>query len=137
MEFLYYTNNNFFTLNALCFDILNNFNYMDYFEIDVMYYDALYDYNKYHNFDKNNDNKKNETIDEARERLLKNRPTVDKSIPVLFEANFLKPKDNVTSPLSIAPGIAPHRLADRKPKCFFCSFQELYWCCFDGISCYT
>jgi len=110
--------------NAVWFDILNNFNYMDYVEIGVMYYDALYDYNKYHNFFKNNDNKKNETINEARERLLKNRPTVDKSIPVLFDPNYLKPKEKVTSPFSIAPGIAPHRVAGRKPKCFFALFKS-------------
>ena len=30
--------------NAVWFDILNDFNYVDYVEIAVSYYDALYDY---------------------------------------------------------------------------------------------
>ena len=110
--------------NAVWFHILNNFNEMDYIDIGVKYYDALYDYNKYHNSDNNNEGSQNETIDDARERLLKKRPTVDKSNSVLFEPNFLKPKENVTSPFSIAPGIVPHKLAGRKPKCFFALFKS-------------
>ena len=92
-------------------DILNDFNFIDYVDIGVLYYDALYDYNKYHNSVDNSENEKNETLDDARERLLKNRPTIDKSKPVLFEPNFLIPKEKVTSPFSIAPGIVPHKLA--------------------------
>jgi hypothetical protein len=110
--------------NAVWFDILNDFNFIDYVDIGVLYYDALYDYNKYHNSVDNSENDKNKTLDDARERLLKNRPTIDKSKPVLFEPNFLIPKEKVTSPFSIAPGIVPHKLAGRKPKCFFALFKS-------------
>jgi hypothetical protein len=114
--------------NAVWFDILNDFNYLDYVEIAVLYYDALYDYNKYHNSVGNHEGDQNETIEEARERLLKSRPTFDKSKPVLFEPNFLIPKEKVTSPY-IAPGIVPHKCAGRKPKCFFALFKS-----FIGVS---
>jgi hypothetical protein len=57
--------------NAVWFDILNDFNYVDYVEIAVSYYDALYDYNKYHNSVENHEGDQNKTIEDARERLLK------------------------------------------------------------------
>ena len=56
---------------AVWFDILNDFNYVDYVEIAVSYYDALYDYNKYHNSVENHEGDQNKTIEDARERLLK------------------------------------------------------------------
>jgi len=105
--------------NAKWFDILYNFNDLNYIEIAAMYYDALYDYNKHHNSMKKFEDNQNETIEEASERLLKNRPTQDKSKPVLFEPNFLEPLKKITSPVSLAPGIVPHRFAGRQPKCFF------------------
>ena len=110
--------------NVEWFDILHNFNDLEYDEVAAMYYDALYDYNKQHNESKKNKNKQNETKQEASERLLKNRPTQDKSQPVLFEPDFIEPLKKNTLPESISPGIVPYRLAGKKPKCFYALFKS-------------
>jgi len=111
------------------FQILNNFNYLEYIQIGVAYYDALYDYNIKNETNSLAENSTTETKDEAKKRLLENRPTVDKSQPVLYQQNFIEPQNKVTSPFSISPGIVPERFSGRKPKCFFSLFKS-----FIGVS---
>ena len=111
------------------YHILSNFNYLDYFYIGVAYYDALYDYNIKNDTNCLVENISTESKEEAKQRLLENRPTVDKSQPVLYQQNYLVPQSKVTSPFSISPGIVPDRFAGRKPKCFFSLFKS-----FIGVS---
>lgn len=121
------------TPNAEWFNILNKFNYVDYVFLGAAYYDALYDYNKQNKTKSNSNDYKIETKDEAKKRLLENRPTMDKSKPVLHEQAFIVPIQKITSPLSISPGIVPEKFAGKKPKCFFSLFKAFIGVTLMGI----
>jgi len=101
---------------------LKDFPWRDYRDLGADYYDALYDFNRTKNNPPPGNN--DESKQEAAERLLNGRPTVDKSLPVIYQPNFKSPAEKSVHACSIAPGITPHRLGGKKPKCFFAMYKS-------------
>ena len=97
-----------------------------YLEIAVMYYDALYHFNACAGKTKNNIDNENieESKEEAAQRILSNRPTIDKTSSVIYDPDFKSIPFSTVSPYSIAPGIVPFRKNGKKPKCFFAMFNS-------------
>ena len=107
--------------------ILKNMPYQNYQNLAAAYYCALYDFNQ--------KNKKNElscsdnnseSKEKARQRVLFDRPTMDKSKPIL---DSVEPEEITTTPPSIKPelllpGVVPTRKLGKKPKCFFAMFYS-------------
>ncbi|HEY79982.1 MAG TPA: hypothetical protein G4O05_02730, partial [Caldilineae bacterium] len=60
-----------------------------------------------------------ETHQQATQRLLFARPTLNKDAPVVFSAPAPEPPTLRIDPASLRPGVTPLRLAGRPPKCFF------------------
>lgn len=87
------------------------------------YYNALYDFNHFRKKKTNNPAEKNETKEEAVERITKNRPTVNKNEPVMFRPEFETPSVEKVKPEDVAPGFPPQRFRGKKPKCFFAMFK--------------
>jgi len=105
------------------YEILKNFPWQDYREPASLYYDALYRFNKTCGTPCSpSDTENSEDKESAKQRLLFDRPTMDKTVPVLYEPEFQKVPSRSVSPLSVAPGIVPHREGGPKPKCFFAMF---------------
>ena len=61
---------------------------------------------------------------QATQRLLFGRATMNGSTPVIFEQDFILPAEETVTPEQIAPGITPNRLGGKKPKCFFAMFKS-------------
>ena len=115
------------------YKILYFFPWMDYREIGAEYYDALYHFNKSKIQAKKNSANNDETKEHAVQRLLFDRPTMDKNSPVLFQAEFEVPFVRTVSPHSIAPGKPPYRLGGKKPKCFFALLKSFTGACIMGF----
>jgi len=101
---------------------LKYFQWQDYREIAAKYYDALYHFNKSQEKPQSN-HRDYEQKDQAAQRLLFSRATMDKTAPVLHPEEYKESFIRTISPLSIAPGITPDRLGGKKPKCFFALFK--------------
>ena len=71
--------------NAEWYRLLKNFLWEDYRELGVAYYNALYNFNISKSHLSQSTQKNNETKEEACQRLLFDRTTMDKSKSVLFE----------------------------------------------------
>jgi len=112
--------------NAEWYHTLKNFRWEDCRELGASYYNALYDFNISKALLSQSSQKNNESKDEARQRLLFDRTTMDKSKSVLFEAkpSQISNKMPLVSPKSISPGIVPPRKTGKKPKCFFALFKS-------------
>ena len=109
--------------------------WQDYQEIAAMYYDALYDFNASSDISAGKQAENiEETKEEAVERLLSNRPTVDKSQPVIFEPEFKTIQIQTVSPSSLAPGLVPFRRGGKKPKCFFALLKSFIGATLMGFS---
>ena len=105
------------------YEIIKNFPWQDYREVAALYYDALYHFNKTCVPPSSPpDTGNSEDKESAKQRLLFDRPTMDKTVPVLYEPEFQKVPARTVSPLSVAPGIVPQRPGGPKPKCFFAMF---------------
>jgi hypothetical protein len=114
--------------------ILYDFPWFDYRDTAAEYYDALYKFNiteaekRKERFFDAADKDTTETKEEAIQRLLFNRATMQKSkvkeVPVIYKAEVFEPKKLTVKPETIAPGIVPIRLGGRKPKCFFAMFKS-------------
>jgi hypothetical protein len=118
------------------YSILSNFNWEDYREPAAQYYDALHHHNQcqreaaaaagHSPYNK-------EEKDQAVQRILFSRPTLDKDAPVLYEPEFKSVPVPTVSPKSIAPGIVPERDGGRKPKCFFALLKSFLGATFMGF----
>ncbi|MCP3925167.1 MAG: hypothetical protein GY714_21545 [Desulfobacterales bacterium] len=119
--------------DAEWFKILYNFPWQEYRIFGAQYYDALYEFNireKQKRQDRNNKqtDKVVETKDEAKTRLLFDRPTMndkhEETSILLFQNELGEPKPLEVRPDSISPGIVPLRLGGKKPKCFFAMLKS-------------
>ncbi len=105
------------------YGILKNPPWQDYCETAALYYDALYHFSKSRRESAGSSEPGNNGDREtAEQRLLFNRPTMDKTVPVLYEPEFQDIPVRMTSPLSAGPGIVPQRPGGPKPECFFAMF---------------
>ena len=107
--------------------ILKNMPYQNYQKLAAAYYCALYDFNqKNKKIELSCSDKNSESKEKARQRVLFDRPTMDKSKPVL---DSVEPEEITTTPPSIKPellipGVVPTRKLGKKPKCFFAMFYS-------------
>lgn len=116
------------------FKILFAFPWARYRQQAAAYYDALYRFNireAEKRVDKANREDTvdgGETQDEAKQRLLLSRATMQKAQgmkpQIIYQGKEIVPSEPKTAPESIAPGIVPERLVGRKPKCFFAMFKS-------------
>ena len=94
--------------------ILKNFPWENYRELAASYYNALYDFNI--STQLSQDPEENiETEDEARQRLLFSRTTMDKSSSVMHQMKAKQIAVPLVSPQSVSPGVVPKRLGGKKP----------------------
>ncbi len=110
------------------FKMLYYFIWTDYCVIGAKYYDALYHHNlleklKREARDTQASENNIETKQEATQRLLFERPTIDHSQPVIYEGEYETPPIPTVDPSSIGPGIVPERFGGKKPKCFFSLYK--------------
>ncbi len=112
------------TEGAQWFKHLYNLQWENYRDFGAEYYDALYHFNKSKALASQNNCSSDESKQGATQLLLFDRPTIDKSAPVIFEAEHEVPFVCTVSPSAIAPGITPDRLGGKKPKCFFALFKS-------------
>ncbi len=111
------------------YKILYYFPFEDYCDVAAKYYDALYHYNL---LQKQKRKEKallelvvnNESKEEAEQRLLFDRATMNDTIPIIYEEDHAISPMRTVSPLSLAPGIVPFRIGGKKPKCFFALFKS-------------
>ncbi len=104
-----------------------------YREPAVDYYNALYDFNLSRRKKPNATEHDNETETEAVLRLLFERATVNKDVPVLSEPDFKNAETETVNINDIAPGITPQRSGGKKPKCFFALFKSFTGVCLMGF----
>ena len=123
------------TIDGEWFSILYYLPWKDYRILAATYYDALYDFNieeqkkrAENKRAKESDSQNKETKEEARQRLLFERPTMKTSVgetpQILHQENIVEFKPPKTNPLDLSPGDVPVRLVGRKPKCFFSLFKS-------------
>jgi len=112
------------TIDGEWFEILHHFPWMDYRDHAAAYYDALYEFNsEQREAAKGAGESTPETKDEAKQRILFERPTMQptpgRPAQIIYQGQVVACKAPVTDPQSVAPGVVPTRLVGRKPKCFF------------------
>ena len=113
------------------FRVLYYFPWQDYRSYGAEYYEALYQFNLREarkRAERLEEEEKVESKEEARERLLFDRATMQKSQgaepSILYQGNVIEFKPPRVTPESIFPGVVPQRLAGKKPKCFFALFKS-------------
>lgn len=96
----------------------------DYREVAAEYYNCLHHFNLEQQA-KNalNLNPSSESKEEAKQRLLFNRTTMNKEKPVLHEPPAVPEFQALITPSMAGPGITPNWGAGKKPKCFFALFK--------------
>ncbi len=104
--------------------VLKNFPWEDYRELGADYYNALYQFNLSRKKSSPPPQAVEEKKEEAVQRCLFGRPTVNKDMPVLYEPDYEPIAISTVSPYSIAPGTTPDRSGGKKPKCFFSLFKS-------------
>ena len=111
------------TDDAEWFQILYHFRYERYVGFGVAYYHALHEFNREQAREGEERGDAGETKEEARQRLLFSRVTMqaesERGEDVLFEVKIEELPPSGVSPESIAPGKVPFRFGGKKPKCFF------------------
>jgi hypothetical protein len=125
--------------DAEWFRILYYFPWQDYQEVGADYYNALYHFNiieaqKRQEKISEMPTDCSETKEEAAQRLLFERPTIRKEVPVLYQEEFRASPFPTVNPLSIAPGVVPFRFGGKKPKCFFALFKSFLGTILMGFS---
>lgn len=119
--------------DAQWFEILYYFPWEEYRSFGAEYYDALYQFNlmearKSVERSESKENEECESKEDARERLLFDRATMQKSQgtgpSIVYQGNIIEFKPSGVKPGSIRPGVVPRRLAGKKPKCFFALFKS-------------
>lgn len=104
--------------------IIKDFPDNDYSEVAAAYYNCLHHFNNSRkNLNITVDNN-DETKNEAKQRLLFDRATMNNEQPVLHEEPVAPEVERTITPSMIGPGITPNRLAGKKPKCFFALFKS-------------
>lgn len=97
----------------------------EYQEIGAEYYNCLHHFNlEQQAKSAQNLTPSNETKDEAKQRLLFNRTTMNDDQPVLHELPVVPEFKSIITPSMIGPGITPNWGAGKKPKCFFALFKS-------------
>ena len=116
------------TIDGEWFEILHSFPWENYRVHAASYYDALYDFNvDQREVSENQDDASTETKDEAKQRLLFDRTTMQTSETapqILYKGQVIEQKPATVNPMDISPGVVPARLAGRQPKCFFGLFKS-------------
>ena len=110
--------------DAQWYRILKYFPDMDYRQIAADYYNSLYHFNKTRTMDSGDPHVNDEDKQQATQRLLFERATMNVSTPIIFEQDSLPPIEKIVTPEQIAPGITPNRIGGKKPKCFFAMFKS-------------
>jgi len=106
--------------NSEWYRILKDLPYEDYREIAADYYNSLHHFNLEQKAKrKQNLSPNDESKDEAKQRLLFNRTTMNEDKPVLHEMPTIPEFEALITPSMVAPGITPNWGAGKKPKCFF------------------
>ena len=103
--------------------------YFDFITIEALelaaeYYNALYDFNLARRNKSDTFEADNESKEEAAQRLLFERSTVNKDAPILASQEIINPAAETVNINEIAPGITPQRSGGKKPKCFFALFKS-------------
>ena len=116
------------TIDGEWFEILHYFPWGNYRVHAASYYDALYDFNvSQREVSENPDKTTTETKEEARQRLLFDRTTMQTSETapqILYKGQVVESKPATVNPMELSPGVVPARLAGRQPKCFFGLFKS-------------
>ncbi|HDH12349.1 MAG TPA: hypothetical protein ENG83_09200 [Nitrospirae bacterium] len=129
--------------DAEWFRILYYFPWKEYRETGAEYYDALYQFNitgaeKRQEMFIEKEDKAVETKEEAVERLLFSRTTMQDSkveeVAIIYKGKVVEHKAPKVNPETIAPGIVPERLGGKKPKCFFAMFKSFLGATLMGFS---
>jgi hypothetical protein len=112
------------TIDGEWFEILHHFPWQDYRHPAAAYYDALYEFNsEEREASKGTGNKIPETKEEAKQRLLFERATMQpkqaQPPQIIYRGQVVELQAPKVDPMDLAPGVVPLRLAGRKPKCFF------------------
>ena len=113
--------------DAQWYRILKYFPDMDFRQIATDYYNSLYHFNKTRAMDRGNQHVNDEDKQQATQRLLFERATMNDSTPIIFEQNSIPLIEQIVTPEQIGPGITPDRIGGKKPKCFFGMFKSLMW----------
>ena len=99
------------TIDGEWFDILHYFPWKDYREHAAAYYDALYDFNAgQRETPENPDEATTETKEEAQQRLLFDRTTmqISKIAPqVLYQGQVIELKPSTVDPMTLSPECNP------------------------------
>jgi hypothetical protein len=110
--------------DVLWFDVLRNLDYRQFQPTAACYYEQLWLSNQRQAQQRNarleNPPAANpETQQQATERLLFARPTLDENAPTLYQSPRPERPSIRIRPESLRPGVTPLRFAGRPPKCFF------------------
>lgn len=110
--------------DARWFHILRELDWRDYRDLAVRYYEALYLFNQRSAAKRQESSEGDgESREQARERLLFDRPTMGhEEVAMLYEAPP-PPEPIHVDPREVSPGRVPLRLAGRQPKDFFAMFK--------------
>jgi len=110
--------------DVLWFDVLSNLGYHRFQTTAAHYYECLWQFNQ-QQAKQRNDRRENapvpndETRNQATQRLLFARPTLDPNADVIYQPPVPVASENPVRPQSLRPGVTPPRFAGRPPKCFF------------------
>ena len=110
--------------DAEWYRILKCFPDMNYRQIAADYYNSLYHFNKTRTMGRGERHVNDEDKEQATQRLLFERATMNDSSPIIFEQDSIPPIEESVTPEQIAPGITPDRIGGKKPKCFFAMFKS-------------
>jgi hypothetical protein len=110
--------------DAQWYRILKYFPDMDYRQIAADYYNSLYHFNKTRTVDRAEQHVNDEDKQQATQRLLFERATMNNSTPVIYEQDLRPSIEQIVTPEQIGPGITPDRIGGKKPKCFFAMFKS-------------
>ena len=96
----------------------------EYRQLAADYYNCLYHFNITSKYENVTSYDYDEIKDQAKQRLLFGRATMNKAEPVLYERPTTREIDHIVAPSMIGPGITPNRPGGKKPKCFFALFKS-------------
>jgi hypothetical protein len=110
--------------DAQWYRILKYFPDMDYRQIAADYYNSLYHFNKARTMRRSGQHVNDEDKQQATQRLLFERATMNDSTPIIFEQDSIPAIEQIVTPGQIAPGVTPDRIGGKNPKCFFAMFKS-------------
>ena len=111
------------------FKALYFFEWELYRELGAKYYDALYEFNRVAREEGQEETRKEfESKEDARQRCLFNRATMDKTKNPIYEVKRVQQAPKKVNAMEISPGVVPLRLGGKKPKDFFAMFKSFMGC---------